>query len=546
MKYSIALADLRHKTVGRHSSYMPIAIGYVGSYAKSLCKDQTEFSLFTDSDKLVPKLKTGKVDILGLSNYIWNADLSSAVAKFAKSINPKIITIAGGPEFPTDNEEIQEYLIKRSELDFYVFNYEGEISFGYIIREILNGTPIEKMKSNPPPGVASLDKNNKLCKTNNPPRLKELDEIPSPILSGMMDEFFNGEYMPFIETTRGCPYACTYCVQGTEWYNKIHAFSTERISQEFEYIAKKMINHKNVPLALSDSNFGMYKRDETTAEILSSLADKYGYPNSFIVDTGKSQIDRLIIIAKKLKNLNMSISPQSFNPATLKALKRKNLGETNLSRVYDKFKENNIPTHAAIICPLPEETRESYIEGLRSLSESEVNNPLAYTTMMLKGTDLAAKATRKKYNMKTKYRLLPRQFSIVDGRRVFEFDEVCIETNTMTYEEYIECRGASFLFLALSVDQFDYLRRICEEIEVKWFDLFLKIWDKIGKDKGPSGDTYKQFIQASHDEVFASEEAIQEFINIDENFNKLIDGTYGENVMRNFVPKLSINYFKLD
>lgn len=544
-KHRVHIGDLRHNTVGRHSAYMPIAIGYIGAYAKSLLQDQATFDIHADPDELIAELKAGNIDVLALSNYCWNAELSLAIAQFAKSLNPDIVVIAGGPEFPTDPVEIHDYLRSRDAFDFYIFNYEGEVAFVSVLGLLFDGVSKQDIQSAPPPGVATLDQENNLRQEKSPDRLRNLDVIPSPFLTGMMDKFFNGTYMPFLETMRGCPYACTYCVQGSDWYNKIYGFSTERIVKELDYIGKRMVDYKDVPLAFSDSNFGMYKRDLETADAISELSEKYDWPRSFIVDTGKSQLDRLISVALKLnRKLHMSISPQSLNPDTLASIKRKNLGEEDLAAVYEKFKEHGISTNAAIIVPLPEETKESYIQGLRSLATSQVDTPMAYITMLLKGTSLASKENRSKFGMQTSFRPLPRQISEVNGRRVFEFDEVCITTNTMTYEEFIECRCVSFIFILLSAPQFDFLRCICNEIKFDWFDLLLLFWKKISHDDGPAGDIYKEFIQASHDELFTSPQAIQEFFNDDEIYEKLISGELGENVMRNFIPKLTIIKFR--
>ena len=39
---------------------------------------------------------------------------------------------------------------------------------------------------------------------------------------------------------RGCPFTCTFCVQGTKWYSKINFFSRERLREEIHYIGKKI------------------------------------------------------------------------------------------------------------------------------------------------------------------------------------------------------------------------------------------------------------------------------------------------------------------
>jgi hypothetical protein len=223
-----------------------------------------------------------------------------------------------------------------------------------------------------------------------PKRLDNLDLIPSPILSGMMDEFLDGSYMPFLETTRSCPYGCTFCVQSNGWYNKIYGFSTERIKSELRYFSERMATHIDVPLAISDSNFGMYPRDLEIAKILAEISREFGWPRSFNVDTGKSQPDRLVEVALTLgRRMVMGLSPQSLNEPTLAAISRTNLGgKNNRKSVYAQFKDNDIKSTAAIIVPLPEETKDSFISGLRDLSDAHVEQPLAYTTMLLKGTPL--------------------------------------------------------------------------------------------------------------------------------------------------------------
>ena len=47
-----------------------------------------------------------------------------------------------------------------------------------------------------------------------PDNINDLNEIPSPYLNGMLDEFFEDRWMPVLETNRSCPYRCTFCAWG--------------------------------------------------------------------------------------------------------------------------------------------------------------------------------------------------------------------------------------------------------------------------------------------------------------------------------------------
>ncbi|MEZ5009077.1 MAG: hypothetical protein R2753_13080 [Chitinophagales bacterium] len=48
------------------------------------------------------------------------------------------------------------------------------------------------------------------------PRTRHLDDIPSPWLTGILDKYFGSVMAPLFETNRGCPFTCTFCVQGTK------------------------------------------------------------------------------------------------------------------------------------------------------------------------------------------------------------------------------------------------------------------------------------------------------------------------------------------
>ena len=66
---------------------------------------------------------------------------------------------------------------------------------------------------------------------------KNLDYIPSPFLTGLMDPFLKEGYYPILETNRGCPFSCTFCIWGISALNKVLKFSMDRVKKEFSYMS---------------------------------------------------------------------------------------------------------------------------------------------------------------------------------------------------------------------------------------------------------------------------------------------------------------------
>ncbi len=530
----IALANVHHSTVGRHSACMPINLGYLASYTISqIGKDRVEISLHDDPEEVLSLAEKGWPDLIGMSNYCWNAELGRTILLRAKEVHPDVITVGGGPEFPIDADERREYLRYRSDVDLYVY-HEGEVAFAGLIEKIREGIPVHQLRSTPPPGVVALHpETGELVSTPPPPRMKNLDEIPSPYLSGIMDRFFDMLRIPMIESARGCPYSCTYCSAGAEWYNKVHSFSVERVKSELDYLAEHYKDLPDIRLSICDSNFGMLKRDEEISKHIRALRDRYGWPKTFYVTMGKSQVERLVRVAADLK-IELPISPQSMNPNTVEAIKRKNLGGDKVENLYSELRSIGIKTYADLIMPLPKESKQTLLDGFRKLSQLNIHKSTPFTTMMLKGTELSSKETRQQYGIVTKWRLVPMQFGEYRGRKVFEPEEVCVATDTMPFEDYLECRGFIFVFNLLMNDLFDVFERHIHELGIERFAFFLHIWEKTKSGATALSDLYDGFIRETKSELFDSKEDLFAVYSQEANYEALLQGKIGDNVMRKY------------
>ena len=135
----------------------------------------------------------------------------------AKKLNPDTITVFGGTNFPDESDQQKVFLDSRPNLDAQI-DLEGEIAFSNLVGRILESDgDLSKIWSKAIPGISfstkykSTSTDSVLLRGERPPRIKNLDDIPSPYLNGLFDKFFDGRLRPFLETNRGCPFRCSFC-----------------------------------------------------------------------------------------------------------------------------------------------------------------------------------------------------------------------------------------------------------------------------------------------------------------------------------------------
>ena len=542
----IALGDLRHKTCGRHAVFMPIGISFLASHMLEHTSIQkSNVRLYDDPEIILKDLKEWVPDIIALSNYCWNAELTQKIITYAKKINPNIICIMGGPEVPRIPESDKDYFLQRKEIDFFIVQ-EGERAFSNLINNLVTSSGIKKLselegvKSTTHGGIVSIHPQTKeLIFGGHLPRITNLDEIPSPYLMGLMEQFFDGAYAPSVVIARGCPYTCGFCSAGHQWYSRVVRFSPDRLKKELDYIAQRMKKYPDVLLAIMDSNFGMYQEDEEIAEYIRTLQDKYDWPNAFDVTTGKANYDRILNIAETLKNkMFVSSSVQTLNPKTLEIIKRRNLPMDQYKELLKELKRKKMITISELIMPLPEETIQTFFDSIKTLYAAGVDFIIPYTTMLLKGTTLSSAESRKKYSMVTKYRLIPRQFGEYVGEKCFEVEEVCVATNTMSFEEYLEGRGFALISALLSSEQYDIIFRHLKELNIDKYSYIMWMFERIQSGNSSLSDIYNQFIEETKKELWDSKEELSEFFSKEENYAKLLEGRFGDNLLRKYQAKI--------
>ena len=564
----VLLGDLRHHTVGVHSTYVPVGIGYIATYFEKILAPQSfEIKILTHPDEALDLIDQWKPDILGLSSYVWNSNLSNRVCEYAKEKNENILTILGGPEFPsgtgahsfsnTIKKNCFDYLKEKPAVDYYCYA-DGETGFTSCVENYIkfNFDLIKmKMENIIPDGSMALSFNKKNLLIGKPiarlgiaNKVDGRDCIPSPYLKGYLDKFLNGKYIPSFETARGCPFACTFCDQGID-ITKMVSFSTRRVEAELSYVCERVTKFSGTKsIAFHDANWGMYIKDMDLTDHILKLINEKDWPQYIEISTPKNKRQQILDIDNKLKNrVQISLAQQSMNQETLKLIKRDNLTNEQYIEFVKELEKRNKNTGCELIIPLPNETKETYFRSTKILMDCGVSVS-TYTLMMLQGADLGREEATNKYDMKSKWRIVPRDFGTYKGKRVFDVEKVCIENNTMPYKDYLACRRFSLLSHFFTYSVFAPIKKLLrKDFNVSLYEFIFSIFQALENAKEKKNNKkiskkllkiYFDFSKESENELYESKEHIEKFFSIDENYNKLLKGDLGDNLTRKYAAKL--------
>lgn len=535
----IYLCDLTHDTVILVSDTIPINIGFIAAYARKKYGRDIEVFLFKYPRTVIQALKEKPADIIALSNYSWNSHLSEAIAGIAKKYNPGVITAQGGTNFPHSASLQKTFLLSRPNTDVYI-ELEGEVAFSNLIGKILDARDGKgRLFDEPIPGclyIEPISRNSSsstLIIGEKPSRIRALDDIPSPYLNGMLDHFFDGRLTPFLETNRGCPFLCAFCHTGNEYFNKINFFSIERIAEEINYVATKILPYGIVNLHMADTNFGMYQRDKEICELLLKSQRKYHWPRQIVATTGKNNKERVIEITQIMGNtFSVNMSVQSMNPAVLKNIKRSNIKLDHYMAINQTLNEKGRATKGEVILGLPGETKESFLKGMQDIINAGVSSVCSYSLMLLHGTPFKESEYRSQFNIQGKFRLVPLNFGEYDGKRVFDIEETGVANKDMSFDDYLWLRGLSLMVEIMHNSRpFHELFRYISAFGVSLFDFILRLYKTL--DDAPSNvrRVVDDFLNETRKELWDSEEELLNHYQKDEFYDKLLTGEVGENLI---------------
>jgi len=394
--------------------WLPYSAGCIWSYASTIPEISEKYTLAElgfkreDPTNIIQRMTLQTPSVCGFSCYVWNEQYCLALAKKVKQNFPNCRIIFGGAQ---SSAKLIEY-------DFIdsVILAEGEESFADFLLSDVNQKIYDKQ------------------------RMSNLD-IPSPYTTGLFDKLLednpNALWSMTFETNRGCPYACTFCDWGGTTYSKVRKFDIDRITADLEWAIGKPVSY----VFCADANFGIFKeRDLEIARVLKRVAD-LSLIETINLQYAKNSTEIVFEIAQILGEYSrgVTVSVQSMHDATLTAIKRRNMDVNRVQDLIALSKRYNVGTYTEVILGLPEETLESWCDGLCEILELGQHDSIdMWFAQLLENSELNLSESKKNYSIDSvtsaDYFAL---YNSTDYKDIQENIELIRSTSTMSFNELV-------------------------------------------------------------------------------------------------------------
>jgi radical SAM superfamily enzyme YgiQ (UPF0313 family) len=445
-----------------------------------------DWEKYNTIDQIIKDIDDAKPDIVCFSSYVWNEHLCIDIAKELKDY----ITVRGGPQ----QDDGFEY-------------------FDYACGPLDPGEPF------------MVDLLNKLSGTNDPGRSRKFCEDSSILnhsvymtnVAGKAKEL-NKRAILHLETTRGCPYSCTYCEWGGGIGTKLFRKPIENVEQEIDLAS--MLGFDEIDIV--DANFGILDRDVDIVHMLGQNKIRYGYPQQTnVYGVTKNKVKNKLRVLEPLAQYGMMVSfsvpMQSLTEEVKKNIKRTDTPVEETLRMSMYLKDTyDINPRLELIMGLPGTTLKDFYEEMDLVDWVKNWEWSRYPFSILPATEAANPFYRALHKIKSARMPLPmndcdldnyyRNPSIITKYRMLE--EVAVSSYSYTREEYIEMFFMNYTQRVIGPrlntnEKYSIqMKRIYEDIKTKdWFQPLYHEIDKLTKGERPYDDFLHHEGKAWHEWV---------------------------------------------
>jgi radical SAM superfamily enzyme YgiQ (UPF0313 family) len=439
--------------------YFPYSVGLLEAHARAHLTRPEECRFLLPLFQRLPLDQAAQhlaeADVLGVSLYVWNFEYSMALVRRYRELRPDGLVIVGGPHVPDSVAQLpkhehgrlpivtgeptadrtESFLLAHPYVDAAVHG-EGERAFTAILER-----PDRWREA---PSVSFLE-DGVIRRTSRGERLKALDEIPSPYLSGTFDALIaanpDHRWIAMWETNRGCPFSCAFCDWGSAVAAKVHRWADDRLFGEVEWFAAHRIEF----VFCADANFGILPRDVDIARHVAAVKQRTGYPTALSVQSTKNAEHRSFEVQKVLSDAGLNkgvvVSMQSLDPRTLKDIKRDNISLDSFQNVQRRFTEAGIETMSDLILGLPGETYETFVSGVARLVDLGQHNRIQFNNLsILPNAEMGDPAYQRRHGMEIVRSRIINIHGEKQDDEIDEFQDLVVATTAMPRADWIRAR----------------------------------------------------------------------------------------------------------
>ena len=331
------------------------------------------------NQQILQDIAVEKPDILCISLYLWNRNLSYALITEAKRLYPNLVIVIGGPE--VDAHRNKQFFVDHPEVDYVVYG-SGEEGFKYLMDALLVDEPIADDAVN----IVTRDQlwmhrvfDDKEYKAISPV-IDMQDEIRRDY--HRLRDYVGTERLISvrIERARGCPYNCTFCDWNSGLHNKVKR-KTSNWREEIDFF--KSLGD-GLRVAVVDANWGIYPEDlEITRYALDKLDHDFGVTN--VAKLNKDRVFEIFEMqtqkaAERNRIMWLKVSLQDIHEAVLEAIDRPEIPWLKHKQMLQDFsaKHPHVKYECETIIGLPNQTPAMYREQLSQFQEANIHKVIAY------------------------------------------------------------------------------------------------------------------------------------------------------------------------
>ena len=414
-----------------------------------------EYTINNYVEDILQDLYEAKADVIIFSCYIWNISFVRELAAELKKVSPEVKIWAGGPEV---SYAANKFLMANPAFDL-IMQGEGEEVFSELVRltsitknmdllslQNLQGLAVRKVSGKKglqdESNVSEVSEGKyetKIINTGFAP-LMDMDVIPF-----VYEDFHLFEHkILYYETSRGCPFRCSYCLSSVDKTVRFRSLSL--VKKELDtFLAAKVPQVKFV-----DRTFNCNR--QRAIDIWSYLVEHDNGVTNFHFEISSDLLgnEELELFAKMRPGLiQLEIGVQSTNGQTVDAIHR----HMDLEKVFyyvDRVHElGNIHQHLDLIAGLPYEDYERFGESFNDLYVHEPDQLQLGFLKVLKGTVMEEEV--RKYNIL--YRAQP-PYEVL-GTKWLSYDEIILLKGVEELVELYYNSGQYTLTLKYAVPFFE-------------------------------------------------------------------------------------------